>query len=389
MPYLVNRIKRELGAHVANKLSEIGIVYTEDINERDQKAVIAGVSCLDYLNLYKKFMEGERPRHTLDYISKLELGRGKISYSGSLDSLYTENVNKFIEYNVNDVELVVELDRKFNFIAIAMALCHSGCVPYEDIRWPTRYLEGAALVYCKQNNVIALTTQSDEIPTKAKGAFVKPPKVGLFNYVGSVADALRIGGAKVNDSCGFHIHAEIADFKHNMAATLAAYWLKIESVILEILPKHRKNNTYAKPMAKIFDYPLNKHYTWEEFWVRVRPQGLDNASRRVALNLCNYCHWHANRRTVELRLPEGTLEGKEVKNWIRFFLTFVDNVRKMPFPESLEQVGVYDAMKIIGLHGENPFLILSKGHSPRKKSHTRQKIADNGWRTLQYSECGI
>jgi hypothetical protein len=132
-------------------------------------------------------------------------------------------------------------------------------------------------------------------------------------------------------------------------------------VILEILPKHRKNNTYAKPMAKIFDYPLNKHYTWEEFWVRVRPQGLDNASRRVALNLCNYCHWHANRRTVELRLPEGTLEGKEVKNWIRFFLTFVDNVRKMPFPESLEQVGVYDAMKIIGLHGENPFLILSKG----------------------------
>jgi DNA polymerase elongation subunit (family B) len=186
MPYLVNRIKRELGAHVANKLSEIGIVYTEDINERDQKAVIAGVSCLDYLNLYKKFMEGERPRHTLDYISKLELGRGKISYSGSLDSLYTENVNKFIEYNVNDVELVVELDRKFNFIAIAMALCHSGCVPYEDIRWPTRYLEGAALVYCKQNNVIALTTQSDEIPTKAKGAFVKPPKVGLFNYVGSV-----------------------------------------------------------------------------------------------------------------------------------------------------------------------------------------------------------
>ena len=186
MPYLVNRIQGELGREVANRLSQIGIVYTRDIGKRDQVATIAGVSSLDYMNLYKKFSEGDRPRFNLDFIAKLELGRGKKKYVGTLDTLYESDPLGFLEYNIDDVELVVALDKKFGFIDIAVGMCHAGCVPYEDIIFPTRYLEGAALVHCKNHDIVAMRTYSDEIPTKAKGAFVRKPRPGLFRYVCSV-----------------------------------------------------------------------------------------------------------------------------------------------------------------------------------------------------------
>lgn len=183
MPYLVNRIANELGQPIANRLSEIGIVYTEDINERDCKAIIAGVSCLDYLILYKKFSINDRPRFTLDYISKQELGRGKKKYEGSLDDLYENDPEGFIEYNVDDVELVVSLDEKLDFIHAAQGLCHAGHVPYEDIIFSSRYLEGASLTYCKQNNLVAMKTIPDGNTDPAKGAFVKLPTPGLYKYI--------------------------------------------------------------------------------------------------------------------------------------------------------------------------------------------------------------
>jgi DNA polymerase elongation subunit (family B) len=183
MPYLVNRIKGELGNNVASKLSEIGIVYTEPVNDRDDHAIIAGVACFDYLMLYKKFSINDRPRFTLDYISKQELGRGKKKYAGTLDDLYENDPEGFIEYNIDDVELVVSLDEKLDFIFAAQGLCHTGHVPYEDIIFSSRYLEGASLTYCKRNNLIAMKTIPDGNMDPAMGAFVKLPKPGLYKYI--------------------------------------------------------------------------------------------------------------------------------------------------------------------------------------------------------------
>jgi hypothetical protein len=179
--------------------------------------------------------------------------------------------------------------------------------------------------------------------------------------MGKVADAMKSAGAVVNDECGFHIHAETADFKHHMMATLVAHWLKIEPVILEMLPKHRRNNKYAKPLTKRFDFSNKIFMHWERFWETVRPQRYDNPNRRVSLNLCNYAQWHPNRKTIELRLPEGTVDGKDVKNWVRFFIHFVDSTKKKEFPTDFSPANLYDTMKIVGLHNEEPFYLLSKG----------------------------
>ncbi len=179
--------------------------------------------------------------------------------------------------------------------------------------------------------------------------------------VGDVTEALAKGGVKVNDECGFHIHVEIADFNHSQASVMAARWFKIENIVLEMLPKHRRNNKYAKPMSKRIDVDPYKVYTAETFWPIVRPQRYDHPNRRVAFNLCNYAQWIPGRKTVELRLPEGTTSSDDVKNWIRFFVSFVELSKKSPFPASLSPVDLLGTLNMLELHGTTPFRLLSKG----------------------------
>lgn len=152
IPYLYRRITKILGRNKANKLSPInrcdefkdGLGYS-----------IAGISSMDYMRLFKGFTEGERSSYSLDFISNEELNRGKIKYDGTLKDLYDVDINKFIEYNLEDVLLLRDLDKKLNFIELAQGICHKGHVPYEYIYSPGIYLDGAALTYMKRSGVVA------------------------------------------------------------------------------------------------------------------------------------------------------------------------------------------------------------------------------------------
>lgn len=186
VPYITNRIENVLGYKYAQKLSPIGIVEKRELG-KDLVVKIAGISHFDYMQLYKKFTYNEEPSYALDYISKKELKRGKYVYEGTLDDLFNNNLDGFIEYNVNDVELMVALDKKMDLIEIARGICHAGHVPYDDYQFSSRYLEGASLVYCKRNGYVAIRSNiggGDE--GQAEGAFVKSPSPGLYKWVYSL-----------------------------------------------------------------------------------------------------------------------------------------------------------------------------------------------------------
>ncbi len=151
IPYLYNRLMNVLGEDAANSLSPIGIVKWSDLRER---YVIAGVSILDYLSLYKKFTYSEEPSYRLDAIGKRRINIGKVEYSGSLDDLFKNDIKKFIEYNLNDVLIVVKLDDKYKFIDLVKGICHKCHVPYEDVYMSSRFLEGAILTYMRRNNIV-------------------------------------------------------------------------------------------------------------------------------------------------------------------------------------------------------------------------------------------
>jgi len=183
IPYLYNRTKKVMGEQIANCLSPINNVY---YNEHQNRFKIAGVSQLDYLSLYKKFTFTQQSSYRLDYIGKVEVNMGKIEYEGTLDDLYESDINKYIEYNLNDVKIVKALDDKLKFIELVQGVCHLGHIGYEDIFFSSRYLEGAMLVYMKDIGVVAPNKpQRGDMGSYEKfaGAYVKDPKPGRYDWV--------------------------------------------------------------------------------------------------------------------------------------------------------------------------------------------------------------
>jgi len=183
IPYLYNRTHRIMGEQIANCLSPINRVY---YNEHQSRYKIAGVSCLDYIKLYKWFTYTQQSSYRLDAIGQLEVGIGKIEYEGTLQDLYENDINKYVEYNLNDVVIVKALDDKLKFIDLARGVSHLGHISYEDNFFSSRYLEGAMLVYMKDIGVVAPNKPprpSGESIEKFTGAYVKDPKPGRYDWV--------------------------------------------------------------------------------------------------------------------------------------------------------------------------------------------------------------
>ena len=187
IPYLYNRTTRVLGEQFANSLSPIGTVLW---SENKKRYKIAGVSCMDYFFLYRKFTYTQQSSYRLDFIGQLEVGIGKIEYEGTLDDLYKSDINKYIEYNLNDVKIVKALDDKLQLIDLARGISHLGHIPYEDVYFSSRFLEGAALVYLKNMEIVApnkningkqLMNRTED--DKATGAYVMEPKQGRHDWV--------------------------------------------------------------------------------------------------------------------------------------------------------------------------------------------------------------
>jgi DNA polymerase elongation subunit (family B) len=190
IPYLYNRMKKVIGKQQALRISPIRDEFYSPYRNR---YFFAGVSVLDYLSLYKKFTYTQLPSYSLDSVSKKELNRGKIEYEGNLDELKKNDLKKFIEYNVVDVELVVELNEKLQLIDLAQGICHVGHVPYEDFVYSSKYLEGAVLTFLKRRNLVAPSKPADRKERMAAvresgeekfiGAYVKDPIVGKYEWI--------------------------------------------------------------------------------------------------------------------------------------------------------------------------------------------------------------
>jgi DNA polymerase elongation subunit (family B) len=197
VPYLYNRICRVLGSEEANRLSPIGKVKYSDRLERYR---MAGVSSLDYLELYRKFTYTQRPNYRLDTIGRLEVDMGKVDYVGSLDMLFRNDIHKFIEYNLQDVRIIVELDKKLKLIELVRGICHIGHVPYEDYAMSSRFLEGTVVTYLHRKGIVVTNKPyeiEDDTPTTTVGvddeddegfigAYVKEPIPGLYDWVYSL-----------------------------------------------------------------------------------------------------------------------------------------------------------------------------------------------------------
>jgi hypothetical protein len=199
--------------------------------------------------------------------------------------------------------------------------------------------------------------------------------VGIDDIVSmsNVAERLYQHGLRTNPRCGLHVHCEVADFTPFRMGYLIARWLAMEPWLFNAVPFRRSASVYCRGLRFVRPFKerflqTNEKYGPQEVWDFFKPEykvygGQDY--RRVALNLCNFYmelnKTRKRRSTVELRLPEGTLRGVEVKNWVRFFVHFVDTAARDRKLFSMEAKTLDDFFNAAGLGHDDGFSILSPG----------------------------
>jgi DNA polymerase elongation subunit (family B) len=188
IPYLVNRIKRQMGDGSAKRLSPWGILdqRTLEIMGKEYTVYVpVGINIIDYMQAYKKFSFSQQESFKLDHIAFIELGERKLDYSeyDSLQELYEKDFEKYIDYNIHDTVLVDRLEDKLKFIEQIFAIAYDGKVNYADAFTSVRMWDVIIHNYLLAKGVVVPVVDKAEKDEQIVGAYVKDPQVGMHPWV--------------------------------------------------------------------------------------------------------------------------------------------------------------------------------------------------------------
>jgi len=193
IPYIAQRLDNLFGEGGKNALSPLGRVKIKDTfvnNKAAKRVVIDGIACVDYLDLYKKFSGNQQPSYKLDDIAFVELKKKKVDYSehDSFKDFYTNDWNKFVDYNIIDTILLQELDLKKKFIQLALTLTYQSQCLIDDCFAPVRLWDTTLVNLMKTDGIILPLNKNhdnddDSDNASYEGAFVKNPVPGKRGWV--------------------------------------------------------------------------------------------------------------------------------------------------------------------------------------------------------------
>jgi len=188
IPYLCGRIDRIMGQKKMKLLSPWGIISQESITIMGREFNtfdIAGVTTLDYLELYKKFTYTNQESYRLDYIAEVELGQKKLDHSefDTFKEFYTGNWKKFVDYNIVDVELVDRMEDKMKLIELALTMAYDAKVNFVDVMFQVRMWDTIIYNYLKKRDIVIPPRDRSEKSERYEGAYVKQPVPGVYDWV--------------------------------------------------------------------------------------------------------------------------------------------------------------------------------------------------------------
>jgi DNA polymerase elongation subunit (family B) len=192
IPYTVNRVTKTLSKEDTRRFCLFNQFPKRREYEKFGRQSVTydfiGRVHLDSLELYRKYTYEERHSYRLDAIAEYELGQRKTQYEGTLDQLYNNDFRTFVEYNINDCQLLDDLDKKLKFLDLANTLAHECTVLLQTTMGAVAVTEQAIINEAHRRGfVVPNRTKMDEREdTAAAGAYVAYPKEGLQDWVGSL-----------------------------------------------------------------------------------------------------------------------------------------------------------------------------------------------------------
>ena len=282
IPYLVNRVSRVLSKSHTRRFCLWDKLPRERRFERygaeQQTFDTYGRVHMDYMQLYRKYTYHEMHSYSLDAIGEYEVKERKVDYEGTLDQLYNYDFEKFIAYSRQDVELLVKLDAKLQFIDLANVLAHSNTVLLQTTMGAVAQTDQAIINEAHTKGLIVPDKRYDRDTTQAAGAYVATPKKGMHKWVGSID--LNSLYPSILRSCNMSTETIIGQVRHTYtkemiqnARTVAEAWegrfatheyeLVINKNIDEILHLDFEDGTsFQATGAEIYEIIFNSGQPW-------------------------------------------------------------------------------------------------------------------------------
>ena len=188
IPYICGRLERLFGEKEVKMMSPWGMVKSEEIEIKGRTNILfnlMGINVLDYMDLYKKFTYTNQESYRLDHIAFVELGQKKLDHSEyeNFKDFYTKDWQKFIDYNIKDVELVLQLEEKMKLLELAIALAYDAKVNLKDVYYQVRMWDTLIYNFLKERNVVVPPAKRSNKDEKYAGAYVKEPVPGKYEWV--------------------------------------------------------------------------------------------------------------------------------------------------------------------------------------------------------------
>ena len=189
IPYLFNRFKYIMGEEYLNQFSPWGVVnggtsLSLGYNRTQNYYDILGVDTLDYLDLYRKHTFVRRESYKLDYIGEVELGENKTENPyDTFKEFYSNDYQRFVEYNIQDVELVDKLEDKMKLIALHLTMAYEAKVNFQDVFGQVRMWDTIIYNHLRSKNIVPPAVQESKTSDGYEGAYVKDPVVGFHDWI--------------------------------------------------------------------------------------------------------------------------------------------------------------------------------------------------------------
>ena len=187
IPYLVNRIRNVFDEEEVQRLSPWKNVFSRDVYQMGrahQVYTLDGIAALDYFDLYRKFTYTNQESYRLDHIAFVELGERKVGNPfETFREWYTKDYQSFIEYNIQDVEIVDRLEDKMKLIELALTMAYDAKVNFTDVLGTVRYWDILIYNYLRERNIVIPQKSDNKKVEQFEGAYVKDPQVGMHKWV--------------------------------------------------------------------------------------------------------------------------------------------------------------------------------------------------------------
>ena len=338
IPYLIVRVSKVLGVGEIFKFSPWGMQPdARDVLRRGKSETvyeIPGIQCLDYMELFQKFgySYGPQESYALNHIAYVVLGEKKLSFeeSGSLKNLYKDDHQKYIDYNMKDVDLVDRLEDKMGLITLAMTMAYKGGVNYQDTFGVTAIWE--SIIYRRlnqQNKVVDINNDPPPPKRDFAGGYVKDPQIGRHDWVVSfdlnslypnlivqynmspetIVDQSEVEGVQ------YYLAGSAVKGNFAVAANGSRYRKDVDGIIPQIIEEYYDERVSVKKMMIASQKQIQEGYSDD---LERDINTLENRQMAIKILLNSLYGALGNRyfHYFDMRLAEGvTLSGQLAIQW--------------------------------------------------------------------------